>query len=606
MSSTYSENSLRPSLHWESVVPSALGAWPRMWKVESQENEPMEYAPGDSRIAYFSMEIGLEEYMPTYSGGLGILAGDTVRAAADLKIPLVAVTLLHRKGYFYQRLENGQQQEEPVYWSIDDFVTEMPQRTTLTLEGRSVTLRAWRYTVHDGGGFCVPVYLLDTDVPENTEWDRHLTDFLYGGDLRYRLCQEVILGIGGVRMLRSLGYTNLTRFHMNEGHASLLALELLEEHVRRHSSTTVTHQDIDVVRQQCVFTTHTPVPAGHDQFPMELVHSILDHEVLHTMQDVFCCDGTLNMTFLGFNLSHYINGVAKKHGEIARLLFAQYRIDSITNGVHAPTWTAPKFRALFDRHIPGWREDNFSLRYALSIPSTEIWDAHQAAKRELINNVNRTTNSGMDADVFTIGFARRSTPYKRADLLFTDLERLQTLATQVGQIQIIYAGKAHPHDQAGKELIVRIHRAIAALQGRIKVVYLANYDMTLGALMTAGVDLWLNTPQPPMEASGTSGMKAAMNGVPSLSVLDGWWIEGCLEGVTGWAIGTDQHSANASEERSQDAQALYDKLEQVILPMYYHDRERFVQVMRQAIALNGSFFNTQRMMQQYVVKAYFL
>lgn len=566
----------------------------------------MEYGPGDSRIAYFSMEIGLEEYMPTYSGGLGILAGDTIRAAADLKIPMVAVTLLHRQGYFYQRLENGQQLEEPVSWSIDDFVTEMPQRTTVTLEGRTVTIRAWHYSVHDGSDFQVPVYLLDTDVPDNSEWDRHLTDSLYGGDKRYRLCQEVVLGIGGVRMLRALGYHNLTRFHMNEGHASLLALELLEEYLRRENRTSIRHEDIDIVRQQCVFTTHTPVPAGHDQFPIEMVHSVLDHEALHTMQDVFCCDGTLNMTFLGFNLSHYINGVAKKHGEITRHLFAQYRIDSITNGVHAPTWASPQFRALFDRHIPGWREDNFSLRYAVSIPIAEIWQAHQAAKRALLYYVNRETNIGMDMDIFTIGFARRSTPYKRADLLFTDLERLKTLAVQHGPLQIIYAGKAHPKDQGGKELIARIHRAIHALQGTIKVVYLPNYDMTIGGLMTSGADLWLNTPQPPMEASGTSGMKAAMNGVPSLSVLDGWWIEGCLEGVTGWAIGTDQPPDSSSTASSDDAQALYDKLEQVILPMYSHDRDRFVQVMRQAIALNGSFFNTQRMMQQYVVKAYFL
>lgn len=566
----------------------------------------MESGPEGRRIAYFSMEIGLEESMPTYSGGLGILAGDTIRAAADLKIPLVAITLLHRQGYFYQRLENGQQREEPVSWSIDDFVAEMPQRTTITLEGRTVTLRAWHYPVHDGSGFAIPVYLLDTDVPENSGWDRHLTDSLYGGDLRYRLCQEVVLGIGGVRMLRALGYTNLTRFHMNEGHASLLALELLEEHRRRKNRSTIHHEDIDVVRQQCVFTTHTPVPAGHDQFPLEIVHKVLDHEALHTMQDVFCCDGTLNMTYVGFNLSHYINGVAKKHGEVTRHLFTQYRIDSITNGVHAPTWTSPHFQTLFDRCIPGWREDNFSLRSALSIATAEIWRAHLAAKRDLLYYVNRETNIGMEVDVFTMGFARRSTPYKRADLLFTDLERLKTLATHSGPLQIIYAGKAHPKDQAGKELIVRIHRAIEALRGTIKIVYLPNYDMTIGGLMTSGTDLWLNTPQPPMEASGTSGMKAAMNGVPSFSVLDGWWIEGCLEDVTGWAIGTDHLTTDASDARNADAQALYDKLEQVILPMYYHDRERFLQVMRQAIALNGSFFNTQRMMQQYVVKAYFL
>jgi starch phosphorylase len=562
----------------------------------------------DRTIAYFSMEIALEVGMPTYSGGLGVLAGDTVRAAADLHIPMVAVTLLHRQGYFYQRLDNrGGQHEEPAAWAINDFVHAMPERTSVTVEGRTVHLCAWQYVVRGVGGFTVPVYFLDADLPDNAAWDRTLTDVLYGGDAHYRLCQEVLLGIGGVRMLRALGYTAIDRFHMNEGHASLLTLELLEEQAQRAGRPTFNHDDVEVVRQHCVFTTHTPVPAGHDQFPLALVEQVLGHrEAFHTMQDVFCCDGVLNLTYLALNLSHYINGVAKRHGEVARHMFAHYVIDAITNGVHAATWTSLPFQRLFDRYIPGWREDNFSLRYALSIPPHDVWDAHRIAKHQMIEDVNRASNAGMDIDVLTLGFARRATAYKRMDLLFQDIERLQQLATHAGGLQVIYAGKAHPQDRQGQELIKRIYDIKDVLKDHIKIAYLANYDLALGAMLTAGVDVWLNTPQPPMEASGTSGMKAALNGVPSLSVLDGWWLEGCIEGITGWAIGPNHRGLAVDDDRAQDAVALYDKLEQVILPQFYGDRQGFISVMRQAIALNGSFFNTQRMMQQYVVKAYFL
>jgi starch phosphorylase len=394
------------------------------------------------------MEIALEVGMPTYSGGLGVLAGDTVRAAVDLNIPMVAVTLLHRQGYFSQRLDaHGWQHEEPAIWAVQDFVQETPARAAVTIEGRTVSLRAWQYTVRGLGGFTVPVYFVDADLPENTAWDRTLTGTLYGGDAHYRLCQEVLLGIGGVRLLRALGYTALACFHLNEGHASLLTLELLDDHARRAGRPAFTHDDVEVVRQQCVFTTHTPVPAGHDQFPLALVEHVLGpRTAFHTMPEVFCCEGVLNMTYLALNLSHYINGVAKKHGEVARHMFAHYVIDAITNGVHAATWTSAPFQRLFDQYIPGWREDNFSLRYALSIPNRDVWGAHLTAKRQMLEDVNRATQVGMDIDVLTLGFARRATAYKRMDLLFQDIERLQQLAARAGGVQVIYAGKAHPQD----------------------------------------------------------------------------------------------------------------------------------------------------------------
>ncbi|MCI0338802.1 MAG: alpha-glucan family phosphorylase [Acidobacteria bacterium] len=560
----------------------------------------------DSRaIAYFSMEIGLEAGMPTYAGGLGLLAGDMIRAAADLKVPLIAVTLLHRKGYFYQLLDaSGWQHEEAVEWAVDDFLQELPQRAAVTIEGRDVHIRAWKYEVAGVSGFKIPVYFLDTDLPENSVEDRALTHYLYGKDQRYRLCQEVILGIGGVRMLRVLGHDEIARFHMNEGHSSLLTLELLDEAARKARRSSITRDDIAVVREQCVFTTHTPVPAGHDQFPMELVERVLGRREIYDYKDVFCCEGLFNPTFLALNLSRYVNGVARKHAEISRSMFARYAIDAITNGVHAATWAAPSFQALYDRYLPGWRQDNFSLRSALSLPQLEVWEAHIQAKKALLHYVNRETNAGMDVDVLTIGFARRAAAYKRWELIFTDLERLKKIARQAGNLQLIFAGKAHPQDQGGKEQIQRLVQAKEALKLEIKIAYLANYDMELAKLMTSGVDIWLNTPQPPLEASGTSGMKAAINGVPSLSVLDGWWIEGHIEGVTGWAIGEEGREASASHDSVTEATSLYDKLERIILPMFYRERDRFLTVMLHAIALNGSFFNAHRMVKQYVLNAY--
>ena len=576
------------------------------------------------------MEIALDPAMPTYAGGLGILAGDTIHSAADLKVPMLAVTLLHRKGYLIQRLDaSGWQREEPAEWNVQNFAEEMPQRAQVFIEGRTIQVRAWKYLVKGLGDFTVPVFLLDTDLPENSEWDRTLTHYLYGGDTLYRFCQEVVLGIGGVRMLRALGFAHLQRFHMNEGHASLLTIELLHEQAQQGGRPCASHEDIEAVREKCIFTTHTPVPAGHDQFPMELVTKVIgqrqdfldmkdlfcvdlvkqvfgNHQAFASMQEVLRSDSMLNLTYLALNLSHYVNGVAKKHGEVSRLMFAGYEIDAITNGVHAETWTSPPFRALYDRYLSGWRQDNFSLRYAHSIPLTELGPAHLMAKKQLLEHVNRVSNAGFDQETFTLGFARRATPYKRADLLFHDVERLKAIASKTGRLQVIYGGKAHPNDRGGKELIQRIIQLGNSLGPDIKLVYLENYDMEQAKLLTSGVDLWLNTPQPPLEASGTSGMKAALNGVPSFSILDGWWIEGWVEGETGWAIGESCGKSPTDPERSAcDAASLYHKLETVILPMFYRDYNRFIDLMRHCISLNASFFNTQRMVQQYVLKGYF-
>lgn len=558
-------------------------------------------------VAYFSMEIGLDPSMPTYAGGLGVLAGDMIRSAADLEVPMVAVTLLHRRGYFYQRLDSqGGQTEEPVAWPVNDFLEPLKERVTVELDGRIVHVRAWRSLVKGFSGGEVPVYLLDTDLIDNRPWDRTITDVLYGGDAYYRLCQEMVLGYGGFHMLRALGCGDILRFHLNEGHAALLVLALLEEKLlTRAEGTQVPADVIDAVRDQCVFTTHTPVPAGHDQFPADLAHRVLGARRCAWLA---ACgqDGSLNMTQLALRGSRYINGVAMKHGEVSHTLFPGYPIHSITNGVHAATWTAPSFQALFDRHLPDWRRDQLSLRYAVGIPDEDLWQAHKAAKGALVEYVNRETNAGFDRDVLTIGCARRAAAYKRATLIFHDVARLKQLAERIGAIQVVFAGKAHPRDQDGKQTIRRIHDMRDALRGVIPVAYVNNYDMAAARLLCAGVDVWLNTPLPPMEASGTSGMKAAMNGVPSLSILDGWWIEGHVEDVTGWSIG-DRVEACLDPKAGMDAchaEALYEKLERKVLPCFYRDRGRFIDIMKQTIALNGAFFNTQRMVAQYLHNAY--
>ena len=557
------------------------------------------------RVAYFSMEIGLDPQMPTYSGGLGLLAGDTIRAAADQRVPMVAVTLLHHHGYFQQALDShGVQHETPATWPVEQHVEPLSPRVTVHVEGRPVQLRAWRYIARGTRGYSVPVYLLDSRVPQNSEYDRTLTDDLYGGDQRYRLSQEVVLGIGGVRMLRALGHCDIERFHMNEGHASLLTFELLREQMEQRGTSTFGEAELEAVRERCVFTTHTPVPAGHDKFPVDLAERVIGWSELK-WRETFIVDQTLNLTLLALDLSRYINGVARRHGEVSRHMFAEFPIDSITNGVHAATWVSPAFAELFDRYMPHWRTDNFDLRHALSIPKNEIWSAHSRAKQSLLETVRHQTRRQLELGVCTLGFARRATGYKRADMLVRDVERLRRIGEHAGGLQIIYAGKAHPRDFGGKEMIKTIIHAAELLRPQVNIVYLPNYDMTLGQLITAGVDIWVNTPMRPLEASGTSGMKAALNAVPSLSILDGWWIEGCMEGVTGWAIGERGRPVGEEDDPSRDGESLYTKLEHAVLPLYTRHRDCFIDIMRHSIAINGSFFNAQRMVQEYVLKAYF-
>ncbi len=559
----------------------------------------------DQRIAYFSMEIGLKAEIPTYSGGLGVLAGDTIKSAADLKIPMVAVTLLYRKGYFQQHFgADGWQQERDISWLPEKHMQLLPTKSLVTIEKRDVKIQAWLYNVKSPTGGELPILFLDTDIPGNNEEDRSITDHLYGGGLELRLKQEIILGIGGARILRALNF-GIKKYHMNEGHASLLTVELLnnaripveETWDERNSWNT------KKVMDQCVFTTHTPVEAGHDRFPYDLVERLMPPEAPIALLKEISGEDNLNMTILALKLSNFINGVAKRHGEVSKNLFPGFEIHAITNGIHPFTWCSPFFVNLFDKYLPGWANEPELLVRVESIPDDDIWENHCGAKAFFFQYIKEKTGKELNPDLLTIGFARRAATYKRGDLIFHDMERLLEIGN--GKLQFVFGGKAHPKDDEGKKVIQRIIGQAEAMHGKIELVYLENYNMEVAAKFIPGVDIWLNNPMRPLEASGTSGMKAALNGVPNFSVLDGWWIEGHIEGITGWSIGPppmeiDQEVGRAAE----DLDDMYQKLENVIIPLYYEDRKGWIQVMKNAISKNAYYFNTHVMMRRYVTDAY--
>jgi starch phosphorylase len=545
-------------------------------------------------IAYFSMEIGLRSEISTYAGGLGGLAGDVIRSAADLNIPLVAVTLVSNKGYFRQILDSdGNQTEHTDEWDPAHFMALCEEEVKVKIQNRDVKIRAWMYNCKSLTGGCVPIIILDTNVEGNESEDRKITDFLYGGDQSYRLKQEIVLGIGGVRMLKALGF-KVRKYHMNEGHSSLLALELL----------TCNGTDPEKVKELCIFTTHTPVEAGHDKFDYGLVRDLIqdknDIEILRKYGGTDYFDTSI----FAMNLSNYINGVTKRHGQISSALYPGYKIHAVTNGVHSYTWTSPYFKELYDRYLPDWENEPELLVRVGEIPDTEIWEAHWNAKRKLIDEVNKKTGVDMDYDTLTIGFSRRMTSYKRATLIFSDLEMLRKINKR-GKIQLIFAGKAHPHDEVGKQIIRDIFKTMKTLRDEIKIVFLENYDMDLAAKMVSGVDVWLNTPARPYEASGTSGMKAAHNGVVNFSVLDGWWIEGWIEDVTGWSIGPKPDEKISEEEAGlAEVRDLYYKLYYVIVPMYYEQKDEWFKLINNSIGMIASYFNSHRMMRNYVIQAY--
>ncbi|MEE4330675.1 MAG: alpha-glucan family phosphorylase [Wenzhouxiangella sp.] len=557
---------------------------------------------GKTRVAYFSMEIALHPEMHTYSGGLGVLAGDTARSAGDLELPMVFVSLVSSQGYLRQTLDDsGWQESAPDPWPLEDFAVPLRAKVSIPVNGREVWVRSWLHVLRSPIGHALPIILLDTDLPENDPADREITHHLYGGDDDYRLRQEIVLGIGGLRLLSALGFARIKTYHLNEGHAALLALDLLRRHPRPPDQVGELDLKYDVspVREMCIFTTHTPIEAGHDVFSFDLVEELLHNYIELDQLRLLCGQENLNMTRLALTLSGFVNGVAQSHARTTRKMFPGYRIRAITNGVHLPTWAHPAFAKLYNEHYPSWSLEPEALTQADQLPDTLIWAAHSRARKDLMRMVTETTGVKLDPDRPIIGFARRMTSYKRPELLFTDLERLRAI-NQRYPFQVVLSGKAHHQDEPGKRHIQNIFGHMRELAGEIPIAFLPNYEATVASRLVPGVDVWLNTPVPPMEASGTSGMKAALNGVLNLSVLDGWWIEACLEGVTGWAIG-ENGGDGAARANAED---LYLKLEQSVLPLYDDDREAWIRMMKQAISKIAPVFNSQRMMRRYAAEAY--
>lgn len=599
-------------------------------------------------IAYFSFEFGLHNSLPIYSGGLGILSGDHAKETSDLGLPFVGIGFMYPQGYFRQRVPSHGWQEA-VYQQID--MSEAPilpildktgheKLISVDLGGRQVYARLWHVQVGR-----IPLYLLDTDVDENDPWDRELSARLYSGDSEMRIRQEIMLGIGGVRALRALGIHPHV-YHMNEGHSAFLLLECIREKVVDGLTFT---EAARAVHKQSVFTTHTPVPAGHDAFAFHMIDQYFAGfwEQMGISREHFLNLGgheenwgmAFNMTILALRLSGQSNAVSKLHGEVSRKMWhevwPQKRVDevpitSITNGVHVPSWISSEMSQLYAKYLgPDWseRHDDPTLWEKLAdVPAAELWEMHMHLKRKMVgflrehvrrrwidgrNDPTQILTGGtlLDPDALTIGFARRFATYKRATLIFRDFERLKRILLDTHRpVQFVFAGKAHPADDPGKRLIQEVYNLAKHSELGGRVAFIEDYNMHMARYLVQGVDLWLNTPRRPREASGTSGMKAALNGIPNLSILDGWWAEG-YNGANGWAIGGNVDFNNMDEQDQHDAQSMYQLLEDEIVPLFYgrdHDNipRGWVDLMRETIRSNAAQFSMRRMIKEYTTQLY--
>ena len=501
---------------------------------------------------------------------------------------MCAITLLYREGYFKQRIdEEGIQTETYPRFDPYPLLKKLDVRFILRLRARDVWIQVYRFDYVGHGGHAVPIYFLDTDVEENIKDDRIISQRLYSGNKDHRILQEAILGFGGTKLLDELGQNDIKKYHMNEGHCSFLVLHLLEKF----------NSDMKKVKSLCHFTTHTPVPAGHDHFAESRVKKLLRGLLPENLKlPSLVQNGRLHMTELGLYFSGTANGVSQLHGGVAQEQFPWSNIDFITNGVHHSYWMGSPFKRVYDQYVPEWRANPECLLKIDDIADDVIWNAHQERKQYLLGYANSQVSKALDGDTLTIGFARRAATYKRAQLLFHDMGRLESLGAE--KIQVIFSGKAHPKDHEGKEVIRQIVSKSKAMFGKVKIIYLENYNMWLGRMITSGVDVWLNTPLRPNEASGTSGMKATLNGVPNLSVLDGWWAEGCKNGVNGWTVGDPEHP-----DDEKDADHLYFVLENSVIPTFYNDRNKWISMMKEAIK-TGVHFTAHRMIMEYNQKFY--
>ena len=576
--------------------------------------------PDDFLVAYFSAEFGLDESLPIYSGGLGVLAGDHLKSASELGVPLVAVGLFYSRGYFRQRLDEQDRQVERYPRNDNarlplELVPMSPHVLLCDDDGNLIPIGIGVWRVKVGR---VSLYLLDTKVEGNPDWARDVTNALYGGDRVNRLRQELVLGVGGTRVLRELGLEP-TVFHMNEGHSAFLQLERLRELVEDRGVDR--DEAIEMLRASTVFTTHTPVAAGNEVFGEDIVRASLEPlaercgfawEEFAALGKVDPAEDTFGLTPFALRTAAHANGVSKLHAAVSRSMWHDLwpdrsvddvPITSVTNGVHVRTWLSGELEGVLGVTAP-------NLERALQLPPERLWTSHQAAKARLFEFVTRTRHAPtLSEDILTIGFARRFATYKRASLLFSQPERLARLLDDARQpLQILLAGKAHPADEAGKDVIQTVVEFARTTTGAARIVFLADYEMTLARRLVQGVDIWLNTPRRPMEASGTSGMKAALNGVLNCSILDGWWAEG-YSPTRGFAIGDESTPATEEEQDAADAEALFAVLEQQVVPAYYErDKKglpsRWIEMMRHSIAELGTEFSTNRMVIEYVERLY--
>lgn len=547
-------------------------------------------------LAYVTAEIGLTTAVPTYSGGLGVLAGDHVKAAADLGLPLVGVTLFYKQGHGMQSVDvYGEQHLDFPLCDPADVLEDSGTTVQLELEAETVRIKIWRRWVRGRHGHGCPVLFLDTDVDGNSPVWRPVSNLLYGGDVLNRLRQEAVLGLGGYAAIKAMGFAEDLYAHLNEGHTALFAAAMLGD-----------LGSVAETRARVHFTTHTPVPAGFDRFDHRDVQRIVGQ---HVPPDVAHLGGpeTLNMAWLAASLAGKVNGVSVINARVAEPLFqaehlsrgrqGPLQLEAVTNGVHFDTWVSPEMGALYDHHLHGWRDNHEVLHHIAGTDPEAFARARRRAKMELLEYANGMTQLGFDPDVLTIGFARRMAGYKRANLIFRDVDRLTALGH--GKLQILFAGKAHDKDTEGRKLVREILAMSHRLRGELRIGFLTNYNMWLGHKLTAGVDVWLNNPVRPLEACGTSGMKASLNGVPNLSVLDGWWAEACVDGWNGWAIGKEDEG----RDDARDAEALYASLEHRVLPTYYGDRPRWRKIQMAAVA-TAPQFSAKRMVLDYATRYY--
>ena len=541
-----------------------------------------------SHVGYFTAEIGLWSELHTYSGGLGVLAGDHVKSAADAEIDLIGITLLYREGYGRQHLDQDGNQSES-FAAIDpaDHLIDTGLELMLPLDGATIYSKIWKVEVVGITGHIVPVYFLDTHHPKNSDYHSDLGARLYGGDDEVRIRQEYLLGVGGLRLLNLLRI-ELDGLHLNEGHCTFALLELLNKGWTRND-----------LEKKVLFTTHTPVPAGHDRFNWDSVKAVLGDMLPEDAKQLVIAAGDpengekCSMSHLAVGLVNKVNAVSNLNAIVASGMFGENHIHPITNGVHHITWTSPPMAELYDNQLPNWKSDPTQLAYSGKISDEDLLAAREKNRSIFRELVKASTGVELHKEKLTVGFARRFATYKRANLVFSDIERLREIAG--GEIQFVFSGKAHPRDEGGKQLIRDIYGSAKQIEGEIPVAFLENYDMDTGLAITSGVDIWLNNPIRPLEASGTSGMKAAMNGVPNCSILDGWWPEGCQHGVNGWAIGESEDDRD--DER--DANNIYSVLEHEVLPAWRQRSTVWSNIMRSSIATSARFAGA-RMITDYL------